>query len=78
MQKQIEKAMECARQWRVTANVKRCAVVVCNEDEVNPVRFSWKWGEDEFTDRRPVYVPWRRDLERLLSGYTRSKSNRKG
>ena len=31
----------------MTANVKKCAVVVCNEDKVNPVKFNWKWGEDE-------------------------------
>ena len=31
----------------MTANVKKCAVAVCNEDKVNPVDFSWKWGEDE-------------------------------
>ncbi|MEP2874451.1 MAG: reverse transcriptase domain-containing protein [Hyphomicrobiales bacterium] len=47
LQKQIEKALEYTRKWRVTANVKKCAVVVCNEDKVNPVNFSWKWGEDE-------------------------------
>ena len=32
---------------RVAADVKKYAVVVCNEDEVNPVDFVWKWGEDE-------------------------------
>ena len=47
LQKQIEKALEYTRKWRVTANVKKCAVVVCNEDKVNPVTFKWKWGEDE-------------------------------
>ena len=31
----------------MTPNVKKCAVVVCNEDRVNPIKFSWKWGEDE-------------------------------
>ena len=31
----------------MSANVKKCAVVVCKEDNVNPVSFSWKWGEDE-------------------------------
>ena len=38
------------RKWSVTANVKKCAVVVvavCNEDKVNPVTFECKWGEDE-------------------------------
>ena len=47
LQKQIEEALEYTRKWRVTANVKKCAVVVCIEDKVNPVNFSWKWGEDE-------------------------------
>ena len=31
----------------MTASVKKCAVAVCNEDKVNPISFSWKWGEDE-------------------------------
>ena len=30
----------------MTANVEKCAVVVCTEDKVNPVTFRWKWGED--------------------------------
>ena len=30
----------------MTANVKKCAVVVCNEDKVNPVTFKWNWGKD--------------------------------
>lgn len=47
LQKQIGKALEYTRKWRVTANVKKCAVVVCNEDKENPVTFKWKWGEDE-------------------------------
>ena len=35
-------SLEYTSKWRVTANVKRCAVVVCNEDTVNPVTFKWK------------------------------------
>ena len=31
----------------MTANVKKCAVIVCNEDKVSPVIFKCKWGEDE-------------------------------
>ena len=31
LQKQIEKTPEHMGKWRVTANVKKCAVVVCNE-----------------------------------------------
>ena len=50
LQEQVEKALEYTRKWRVTANVKKCAVVVvvvCNEDKVNPINLKWKWGEDE-------------------------------
>ena len=47
LQKHMEKALECTRKWRVTANVKKCAVVVCKEDKVNPVNFKWKWEGDE-------------------------------
>ena len=34
----------------MTANVRRCAVVavvVCNEDKVNPVTLKWNWGEED-------------------------------
>ena len=31
----------------MTANVKKCAVVVCNEDKANPINSKGKWGEDE-------------------------------
>ena len=31
----------------MTANVRKWAVVVCNEYKVNPVNISWKWGGDE-------------------------------
>ena len=46
LEKQIERVLEYTGKWRVTANVKKCAVVVCNQDKVNPTNFSWKWGED--------------------------------
>ena len=45
-QKQIVKALEYTRKWRVAANVKTCAAVVCNEDKVNPVTLKRRWGED--------------------------------
>ena len=46
-QKQLEKALEYTRIWRVTASVEKCAVGVCNDDKANPVKFSWKWwGQD--------------------------------
>ena len=38
-QEQIEKTLEYTRKWTVAANVKKCAVVRRNEDEVNPVNF---------------------------------------
>ena len=47
LQKKTEKAPECTRKWRVTANVIKCPEVVCNEDKVNPVNFKWKWREDD-------------------------------
>ena len=37
LQEQIEKALEYTRKWRVTANVNKCAVLVCNEDKEKPV-----------------------------------------
>ena len=44
LQKQREKSLVYTRKWRVTANVKKCAVVVivCNEDKVNSTSFKWK------------------------------------
>ena len=47
LQKQVEKALEYTTKWRVAANVEQCTVVVCNEDKVNPVDFTRKWGEDD-------------------------------
>ena len=29
------------------SNVNKRAVLVCNEDNKNPVEFKWKWGEEE-------------------------------
>ena len=42
LQKQIGKALEYTRKWRVTANVNKSAILVCNEDKKNPVEFKWK------------------------------------
>ena len=47
LQEQIEKALEYTRKWRVTANVNKCAVLVCNEDKKKPVEFKWEWGGEE-------------------------------
>ena len=30
----------------MSANIKKYAVVVCNEGKVNPVIFKWKWGQE--------------------------------
>ena len=38
----------------MTANVKKCAVAVRNEGNVNRVNFSWQWGEDEL----PIVNPY--------------------
>ena len=35
-------------------------------------------GRKRIADRRPVYVPWRRNIERLLLGYTYSNVIGKG
>ena len=47
LQKQIEKALEYTRKWRVTANVNKSAILVSNDDNKNPVEFKWKCGEEE-------------------------------
>ena len=54
LQKQIEGVPKHTRKSRVAANIKKCAVVACSEDKVDPVNPSWKWGD---ADRRPVSVP---------------------
>ena len=78
LQKQIEKALEYTRKLIVTANVKKCAVVACNEDEVNPANFKWKWGKDELPIVDQYTYLGRRDIKELLLGCVRSESNRKG
>ena len=74
LQKQIEEALAYTVKGRMTANAKTCAVPVCNEDRQNPVERSVgsRWGGDELPILdQSVYVPWRRDLEGLLLGYTK-------
>ena len=53
LQEQIEKALEYTRKWRVTANVNKCAVLVCNEDGKKPVELKWKWGCLLYTSPSP-------------------------
>ena len=71
-------ALEYTRKWRVTPNVQKCALVVCNEDKVNPVTFKWKWGEDELpiVDRYTYF--WRGELKIMILGRTHNTSDRKG
>ena len=40
LQKQIDKVLEYTRKWRVTANVSKSAILVCNEDIKNPVELN--------------------------------------
>lgn len=43
----IAEVLERPRKWRVTTNVQSCGVVVCDEDRKTPVKFEWKWGEED-------------------------------
>ena len=65
LQKQIEKALEYTRKWRVTANVDKCGVVLCHEEDENPV-YSIQMGvaKTSITDCRPVHVPRSRNLKK--------------
>ena len=47
LQEQMEKALEYTGKWRITANINKSTIGVCNEDNKNPVEFKWKWGEEE-------------------------------
>ena len=41
----------------MTANVKKCRVVICNEDKLNPVTFIWKWGEADLPTAHQYTYP---------------------
>ena len=47
LQLQIDAAKEFTDKWRLCANVKKSAVMVCNEDRKEPVEFEWKWGVED-------------------------------
>ena len=47
LHEQIEKALEYTGNLRAVTNVNKSAILVCNEDNKNPVEFKWKWGEEE-------------------------------
>ena len=61
----------------MTANVKKCAVVVCSGDMVSPVSFSSKWGEDELLIVDQYTYLGVQISNGLLLGYTHGKNNRK-
>lgn len=67
-QKQIGKAPGDSSKRSVTANVNKHGVPVCNEDQENPVTFKIKVGRKGTADRRPVYIPLRRDVINVLLG----------
>ena len=56
----------------MTTNVKMCAVVICYEDNENPVTIKWKRGKRRIADCRPIYVPRRRNPKILLLRCTHS------
>ena len=47
LQLQIDAAKEFTDKWRLSANVKKSAVMVCNEYREKPVENRWKWGVEE-------------------------------
>lgn len=47
LQLQIDAAKKFTDKLRLSANVKKSAVMVCNEDREEPVEYRWKWGIEE-------------------------------
>ncbi|CAB1116628.1 unnamed protein product [Ectocarpus sp. CCAP 1310/34] len=47
LQLQIDAAKKFTDKWRLSANVKKSAVMVCNENKEEPVEHRWKWGIEE-------------------------------
>ena len=56
--------------------MKKCALVVCNEDKVNPVNFSWQWGKEVLPILDQHTYLGVDILKKLLLGYTHGRSNR--
>ena len=42
LQLQIDAAKKFTDKWRLSANVKKSAVMVCNEDREEPVEYRWE------------------------------------
>lgn len=49
VQKPTELALGYTRKQRVTANVNKIVVLVCNEDKKSPVGLKRKWGDEELS-----------------------------
>lgn len=49
---------------RVTTNLKKCAVLVCEEDKEKNGGFQMEVARRGTSDRRRVNIPWRRDNEK--------------
>ncbi|CAB1117831.1 unnamed protein product [Ectocarpus sp. CCAP 1310/34] len=47
LQLQIDAAKKFTDKWRLSANVKKSAVMVCNDNKEEPVEHRWKWGIEE-------------------------------
>ncbi|CAB1103133.1 unnamed protein product [Ectocarpus sp. CCAP 1310/34] len=47
LQLQIDAAKKFTDKWRLSANVQKSAVMVCNENKEEPVEHRWKWGIEE-------------------------------
>ena len=47
LQLQIDAAKKFTDKWRLSANVQKGAVMVCNENKEEPVEHRWKWGIEE-------------------------------
>lgn len=62
LQRQIDAAKEFADKLRLSANAKKSASMVCNEDRKEPIEYRWKWGVDELA----VHISRSRDRKRLL------------
>ena len=77
LQKQIRENTRMHYEMESDSEREIFAVVVCHEDEVNPVNFKWKWGEDEL----PIvdqYAYLGVDISKVCAWVAYSESNMKG
>ncbi|CAB1106369.1 unnamed protein product [Ectocarpus sp. CCAP 1310/34] len=50
LQLQIDAAKKFTDKWRLSANVQKSAVMVCNESKEEPAEHRWKWGIEEIAE----------------------------